>query len=707
MSLSRLFPLATAMILATSGPSFADMYEPLQTRLSDSLVTSFFPNADGFDVSNELTPFASVTADGSIAGYLFSTHEMAKPRGFKGDSFDIVIGLDAGGRLLGHQVLEQHEPLVSPDKVSEAELSQYLSRLNGYDVRTGKGAMPGGLDAVSGATISAKAMHDAMLRAIDRVGLLVGLSENRDVLRLDMHTFAPADWTQLLKTGSVVELRLNNQDVRRAIYEQFGADAQPVQPLGDDGALFTAMYTALLTPPAIGQNLMPIRHYNLLFNSGTHSIMLAAEGKGTWWNGQGGGLFDRVMLVQDGLQIQLTRENFKRSRLENPSAPSFDAVGRINLSMRNTFDPLQPWSIEIRVPVIVPDQKPGILVLPLVYRLPAQHVIGDDAALEEAGLKAPNYILFGLVRASSLSDWQRIWVDRSQAITGLAVLLLILTGILFFHETLTTHRRLYAVVRTGFLLTVLVWLGWIAGAQLTILHLLTYLNAARGIVDWRAQLVDPLIVILSGYVLISLVLWGRGVFCGWLCPFGALQELTNKFARLVRIPQVTVPHTLQARFWSLKYVVVLVILGLAVSSSHLVASAVEIEPFKTAISTRFDRAWPYVLYAALLLGAGLVVERFYCRYLCPLGAAVAFLGRIHVLSWLRRRPECGNPCHICEASCPVGAIERSGKINMAECFQCLDCQVDYFDDHKCPPLVQRRKRVESIQLGSLSGATTV
>ena len=375
--------------------------------------------------------------------------------------------------------------------------------------------------------------------------------------------------------------------------------------------------------------------------------------------------------------------------------------------MSDTFDPLQPWSIEIRVPVIIPDQKPGIVVLPLVYRLPAQHVIGDDSALEEAGLKVPNYVLFGLLRASSLSDWQRFWVDRSQAITGLAVLLLILTGILFFHETLTTHRRLYAVVRTGFLLTVLVWLGWIAGAQLTILHLLTYLNAARGIVDWRAQLVDPLIVILSGYVLISLILWGRGVFCGWLCPFGALQELTNKFARLVRIPQVTVPHTLQARFWSLKYVVALVILGLAVSSSHLVASAVEIEPFKTAISTRFDRAWPYVLYAALLLGAGLGVERFYCRYLCPLGAAVAFLGRIHVLSWLRRRPECGNPCHICEASCPVGAIERSGKINMTECFQCLDCQVDYFDDHKCPPLAQRRKRADSIRSELESGATIV
>jgi NosR/NirI family nitrous oxide reductase transcriptional regulator len=42
----------------------------------------------------------------------------------------------------------------------------------------------------------------------------------------------------------------------------------------------------------------------------------------------------------------------------------------------------------------------------------------------------------------------------------------------------------------------------------------------------------------------------------------------------------------------------------------------------------------------------------------------------------------------------VRAIEPSGKIIMAECFQCLDCQVEYYDDKRCPPLVQAAKRRE-------------
>jgi len=47
----------------------------------------------------------------------------------------------------------------------------------------------------------------------------------------------------------------------------------------------------------------------------------------------------------------------------------------------------------------------------------------------------------------------------------------------------------------------------------------------------------------------------------------------------------------------------------------------------------------------------------------------------------------------------VGAIKRSGEINMNECFYCLDCQVTYYDDHICPPMVWRRKRL--LQPGTL------
>ena len=54
-------------------------------------------------------------------------------------------------------------------------------------------------------------------------------------------------------------------------------------------------------------------------------------------------------------------------------------------------------------------------------------------------------------------------------------------------------------------------------------------------------------------------------------------------------------------------------------------------------------------------------------------------------------PRC-KACMLCERSCPVRAIEKTGRILTAECFQCLDCQVEYYDDKRCPSLVQAARR---------------
>jgi polyferredoxin len=129
-----------------------------------------------------------------------------------------------------------------------------------------------------------------------------------------------------------------------------------------------------------------------------------------------------------------------------------------------------------------------------------------------------------------------------------------------------------------------------------------------------------------------------------------------------------------------------------VLSTELGSRVSEVEPFDTAITSHFARAWPFVVYACALLTIGLFTERAYCRFLCPLGGVLALADRLHLVNLLKRRPECGSPCHLCEQSCPVKAIQRSGKIKTAECFQCLDCQVEYYDDRRCPPLAAIRKR---------------
>jgi NosR/NirI family nitrous oxide reductase transcriptional regulator len=129
----------------------------------------------------------------------------------------------------------------------------------------------------------------------------------------------------------------------------------------------------------------------------------------------------------------------------------------------------------------------------------------------------------------------------------------------------------------------------------------------------------------------------------------------------------------------------------------------EVEPFKTAIILKFAREWPFVLFAVLLLIAGLFVERFYCRYLCPLGAALAIPGRIRMFDWLKRYRDCGAPCQICANDCMVQSIHPEGHINPNECLYCLHCQVVYTDDQKCPVCVKSRIRKE--RLARMSGTS--
>ena len=99
-----------------------------------------------------------------------------------------------------------------------------------------------------------------------------------------------------------------------------------------------------------------------------------------------------------------------------------------------------------------------------------------------------------------------------------------------------------------------------------------------------------------------------------------------------------------------------------------------------------------IFWAISLLIISLVIERFFCRFLCPLGAGLAILGKFRLLEFLKRRQECGNPCLACNKVCPTGAINKSGEIVMSECLGCLDCQVMYNDYKKCPPLVNDFKK---------------
>jgi NosR/NirI family nitrite reductase transcriptional regulator len=141
----------------------------------------------------------------------------------------------------------------------------------------------------------------------------------------------------------------------------------------------------------------------------------------------------------------------------------------------------------------------------------------------------------------------------------------------------------------------------------------------------------------------------------------------------------------------IKYTLFLAILALSFYSMKDALILAEAEPFKTAISLRFMRAWPFLLFVGLILFAGLFIERAYCRYLCPLGAALAIPAKLKIFDWLRRRPQCGRECHLCEQQCTVGAIDPLGRINPNECILCLRCQMILHEPNTCTVLKRRQR----------------
>jgi NosR/NirI family nitrous oxide reductase transcriptional regulator len=290
-----------------------------------------------------------------------------------------------------------------------------------------------------------------------------------------------------------------------------------------------------------------------------------------------------------------------------------------------------------------------------------------------------------------------MWRARIVQIAILLSAIALLTVIFFFQDWFVRRPILYDRLRLCFLVFTLVWIGWYAQAQLSVVNVLAFLTALRTDFRWDYFLMAPLIFILWFATAASLLFWNRGAYCGWLCPFGALQELTNRAAKLLKIPQLNISFSVHQRLTALKYVVFLVLFGISLSALGTAEQAAEVEPFKTAIVLRFARGWPFVLYAGAMIASSIFVERAFCRYLCPLGAALAIPARLRLFDWLRRYRECGSPCQRCANECPVQAIHPEGHINPNECIQCLHCQMLYHHDQHCPVMIQRRLKRERFE----------
>jgi NosR/NirI family nitrous oxide reductase transcriptional regulator len=625
-----------------------------------------------------------------LVGYVFESVDLAPIPGFSGTPLNLLVAMNTEGEFLDVKVLSHHEP-VFLGGLGPEPLQRFVAQYKGLglkqSIKIGTGpaqAARGGstnvyVDGVAKATASIRIVNQSVLAAALRVARAkLGYSGGRDpdlVAHVRPDLLEARTWSELERVGLVQRLALSNGDVERAFAGSDGAGLDP-DALARPGDPFLDVYAALATVPTTGRNLLGDAAWTSLearIRAGDHVLLVLWKGRYPLVDEDfvRGSVPDRLSLEQDGLAIEM-RDLDLDPPLRDSGAPPLDGWKAFRVLAESGLDPGAPLELAVRV-----NRSKGI-----VY----PERFGRDFTL---GIAVPAAYL--IPAAEDEKTWWSVWKARRVEIAVLLAALAFLSVTLASGSRLVTRPGALAWFRPAFLAFTLAFIGWYAQGQLSIVNVVALLQATVAGQGWAFFLWDPMSTILWGYALASLVAWGRGTFCGWLCPFGALQELVAHAARLLRVPSVRLSERTDGRLKRVKYAVLGAIVVAALAGQRFSDAAVEVEPFKTSITLLFARSWPFVAWAAALLALGAVVYKSFCRYLCPLGACLALGGRLRRLDWIARREECGKPCQVCRRRCEYGAIDAVGAVHYAECFQCMECVAVHGSVAHCTPIILERK----------------
>ncbi|MFV0279087.1 MAG: 4Fe-4S binding protein [Parahaliea sp.] len=658
----------------------------------EELIRDMFPQATlvGEKTAGDPIPLWPVYQLNELIGYAFESDDMVALPGFSGDTVNLLIGIDTRGTFAGVRLLRHHEPIFIYG-LGPQPLLDFIAQYPGHSlaeriVVADKGRHADSantyFDGITKATVSVVVVGDTIVSAAMKVAR-AKLAEFAQLpaARVRMELFSPLSAVELQRRGLLRVWHLARPEVAQAIGGDLEGFSDPELDLGGGDGI--TLYYAYLNPPIIGRNLLGEVYYSELMRQlqpGEHAFAIMSEGiysyLPSWY--QPATAPERITLNQRGLPISLRDLNFFDTRA---LALAAGMAARDNLRIFGTraqagLDPGEPMSLQLRIELQRNHLERRSARFSDDYRLPAalfERVAGNENA-------APEPL------------WLRVW--RSRALeTGVLCAGLGLLAVAFLCQSrLSRSVRRVNYFRRAFLGFTVLFIGLFAQGQLSVVNVFTLLLALRNGFDLGVFLLDPVLFILWLFTLISLLLFGRGLYCGWLCPFGAIQEGLSWLAVRLRVRQWRVGYTLHRHLLKLKYLVFLALLGLAWHSLQLAEQAAEVEPFKTVLTLGFARAWPFVAYAVLVLALGLFIHKFYCRYLCPLGAGLAVLGRLRRWEWLERRAECGSPCQLCRHRCQIGAIRQNGTVDYDECIQCLECVVILRDPGQCAPALVARRR---------------
>ena len=684
----------------------------LDKYLATTDLAEVFPGADRLDRAEGDPPVAKAWSDGEHVGYVFLNSDMVNSTGYSSKPIHILVGMSLDGEIKGLKLVKHDEPIVligiSIDRIN-AFIDGYIG-LN-FIKNPPKGRMSPPVDIISGVTVTLMVIGDSVTRSSMVVARSLGIGPDGAAPAaaapatptIDTSFTEKQSWDNLLSNGAVQRMLLTVGDVNSAFEGASNKEAAAHPEPGEPDDVFIDMYVAQVSVPTIGRSLLADATWNQLQSRlapGQQAILVAGNGPYSF-KGSGyvrGGIFDRVEILQGPHGFRFRDLNHQRlGDIMADGAPSFREIALFTVPEDQAFDATEPWQIQLLVQRIISVREKAFMTFNLGYQIPAEYLIFPTPPPQvQVADASPTTASTGADAVLDDFDdsalWKHLWKTKTVQIAVLLVALLVLRSLFCFQNWFASHPVFYDRFRLAYLTFTLFWLGGYAMAQLSVVNVLTFTHSLRTGFQWEYFLMDPLVFILWCATAISALFWNRGAFCGWLCPFGSLQELMNRVARKLKVKQIRIPFRVHERLVAFKYVIFLALFAFSLYDLGFAERMSEVEPFKTTIILKFMRYWPYVLFAAVILVASLFIDRFYCRYMCPLGAALAIPARLRLFDWLKRYKTCGNPCQLCAVECPVDAIHPEGHINPNECIQCLNCQVLYHHDQRCPHLIKKNAK---------------
>jgi len=649
MTRSRRFAVvfALVLVLSTAAPAAAVDRSTIDDPFSERSLSKTYPGADSFSEPSgryrTVEAYEQVDGERRLLGYVFLTSNVVDVEGYGNEPIEFLVALDTNGTIRGVELVEQHEPFF--DRVSAIQrLRRFSYQMVGMSITeevTLRDAESGEyhVDALTGASVTTRASIETVTRSARLVAKEKGIVS---ASAIDQST-----GNETTTVNETANRRMTLGDLGRGTaLAHWTAGATD----GSNDSASLDLYAAPIDSPPVRRSLL----------GGSNASLPAANATVLWVGLDGPGSTARPE--------RLRFHQWTRSHAPPVRETQVDGVD---------------WSAAVVIDGGLDTSRPFVLDLTVdgerIRRTYGPGGLAVRGPVDAAAARAlPAWV--GTVE----SAWEDLW-------GSVVALLLFLGGILSIFTFRSRICRYAGVtvnrLRVGTLAVTLVFLGWYHPTQPTTQQIAILVReliswATTGGFRWALFFSAPLVALT--FICIALVLpkWGRGVFCGWICPFGALSELLYKVTPWA----YELPREYHVKLEKLRYPLFAAIVVGFVISTDFGAKLAKIEPFKAAFYSSLVTDPVYIGWSAVLIVSGAFMFRPYCRYICPLGAGLA-LGNVLQREPIQRYDLCGD-CVKCQTDCEFQAIEDDGSIDKFQCFQCSVCVDNYYDPGGCPVVLQ-------------------